>query len=189
LTRFTIGTRTLKLKRKACWFRDTWLSKFRTRIRVKNVIENLLSDEVRLRIYFKEWLRDTDVETKLVNYKEEQDERMKNRFLSILKVKVSLRKEHNMKIRRNRGNKAARLMKAFFKLILAHMATNIKSESIESNATKHYKDYLKRSVLYNLLFFRYILIYIQLILLLLLLLLLLLSLTIIYYKKTQSYCS
>lgn len=155
MTRFIVGTRTLKLKRKIHWFRDTWLSKFRIRVRVKKVIEDLLNDEVRLRIYFREWLKDTDVETKLVGYKEERNEVLKNRFLTTLKFKVKTEKDHIIKVRRNRGNKAARLMKAFFQLILFHMAINIKNETVEASASKHYKNYLKRNVLYNLLFFRY----------------------------------
>lgn len=57
-------------------------------------------------------------------------------------------------VRRHRGMKASRYMKHFFDSTLCRMGNNIKNEKLEATATNHFIFYLKRNVLYNLLFFR-----------------------------------
>ena len=50
--------------------------------------------------------------------------------------------------------KASRLMKHFFDSSLVRMGNNIANEKLQDAADKHFLNYLKRNVLYNLLFFR-----------------------------------
>lgn len=153
-TRFFIANRTLKLKRKALWFKDNWLVKYRTRVKIKTVVEHICNDERRQTIYFFEWRKDTDVESKLFIYLGKKKIKLLAGTLDVLganRVKLLTRKK---RVRRHRGMKASRLMKLFLDSILDRMDDNIKNEKLEAIANNHFIFYLKRNVLYNLLFFR-----------------------------------
>ena len=114
LTRFKIGTRTIKLKRKALWFKDIWFLKYQTRLKVKGVIVRFLNDELRQKIYFLEWCKDTVTENILFRYLLSKKEQIQIAALEALAA-YRLKSLRSKKIvRRHRGMRASRLMKYFF---------------------------------------------------------------------------